>query len=122
MVYLTLGAGAYGNCLAVGECAAEGTDNIPFYSLAKLSPGTLNPFGVWNRFRGWLWEFGDILALVCIFIFGFTTAANVCTIVAAAVRVGLRGAMAVGWRLYDTHRQTFQDTLREHKTTPVSRN
>ncbi|MCP3661290.1 MAG: hypothetical protein GY696_02155 [Gammaproteobacteria bacterium] len=44
---------------------------------------------------------------LCILTFGFTTAANVCTIVAAAVRVGPRGAMAVGWRLYDSHRQTF---------------
>ncbi|MCP3667570.1 MAG: hypothetical protein GY696_34600 [Gammaproteobacteria bacterium] len=33
----TLGAVAYGNCLAVGECTATGADNIPVYSLAKLS-------------------------------------------------------------------------------------
>ena len=75
----TLGAVAYGNCLAVGECAAEGTDNILVYSLAKLSTGTLNPLGVWTRFRGWLWEWGDILTLDCILIFIFSTAANLCT-------------------------------------------
>ncbi|MCP3664256.1 MAG: hypothetical protein GY696_17490 [Gammaproteobacteria bacterium] len=34
----TLGAVAYGNCLAVGECTATGADNIPVYNLAKLSP------------------------------------------------------------------------------------
>ncbi len=39
----TLGALAYGNLLAVGECTATGVDNIPVNSLAKLSPGSLNP-------------------------------------------------------------------------------
>ena len=52
----TLGAVAYGNCLAIGECAATGADNIPVYSLAKLSPGILNPLGLWARFRTWLRE------------------------------------------------------------------
>ncbi|MCP3662614.1 MAG: hypothetical protein GY696_08995 [Gammaproteobacteria bacterium] len=74
-----LGAVAYGSCVAVGECAVAGTDNIPVYSLSKLSPGTLNPLAVWTRFRGWLREWGDILALVCIIIFIFTTAANLCS-------------------------------------------
>ncbi|MCP3664716.1 MAG: hypothetical protein GY696_19860 [Gammaproteobacteria bacterium] len=92
----TLGAVAYGNCLAVGECAAEGTDNIPVYSLAKLSPGTLNPLGVWTRFRVWLREWGNVIALVCIIIFIFSTAANICPIAAAAVRVGPKVAIAVG--------------------------
>ncbi|MCP3667542.1 MAG: hypothetical protein GY696_34460 [Gammaproteobacteria bacterium] len=52
----TLGAVAYGNCLAVGECAATGADKIPVYSLAKLSPGSLNPLGIWTKFRTWLRE------------------------------------------------------------------
>ena len=73
----TLGALAYGNCLAVGRCAAEGTDNIPVYSLAKLSPSSLNPLGLWTKFRGWLQERGDVLALICILIFISTTAANI---------------------------------------------
>ncbi len=47
----TLGAVAYRNCLAVGECAATSADNIPVYSLAKLSPGILNPLGMWARFQ-----------------------------------------------------------------------
>ena len=84
----TLGAVAYGNCLAVGECTAEGAGNIPVYSLAKLSPGTLNPLGAWNQFRGWLREWGNVLALICIQIFCFTTAANVCTILMAAMKAG----------------------------------
>ncbi|MCP3661967.1 MAG: hypothetical protein GY696_05630, partial [Gammaproteobacteria bacterium] len=41
----TLGAIAYGNCLAVGECAARGTDN---------SPESLNPLGIWTQLRTWL--------------------------------------------------------------------
>ena len=44
----------------------HGTENIPVYSLAKLSPGSLNPLGVWTRFREWLREWGDVMALVCI--------------------------------------------------------
>ena len=80
----TLGAVAYGNCLAVGECTAAGAGNLPVYSLAKLSPGTLNPLGAWNQFRGWLRECGDVLALICILIFCCTTAANVLTILVAA--------------------------------------
>ena len=75
----TLGAVAYGNCLAVGECTAEGAGNIPVYSLAKLSPGTLNPLGAWNQFRGWLREWGNVLALICI---------HVCTILMAAMKAG----------------------------------
>ena len=58
----------------------HGTENIPVYSLAKLSPGTLNPLGALNRFRGWLREWGDVLALLCILIFCGTTATNVLTI------------------------------------------
>ena len=65
----TLGAVAYGNCLAVGECAATGADNIPVYSLAKLSPGSLNPLGIWAKFRTWLRDWGDVMALFCILIF-----------------------------------------------------
>ncbi|MCP3664108.1 MAG: hypothetical protein GY696_16730 [Gammaproteobacteria bacterium] len=60
----TLGAVAYGNCLAIGECTATGADNIPVYSLAKLSPGSLNPLGVWTHFREWLQEWGDVMALI----------------------------------------------------------
>ena len=110
----TLGALAYGNCLAVGRCAAEGTDNIPVYSLAKLSPSSLNPLRLWTKFRGWLQDRGDVLALICILIFISTTAANICTIGAAAVRGGTQVAIAVGRHLYDTHRQTYRATLREH--------
>ena len=59
----TLGADS---CLAARECAAEGTANIQMYNLAKLSPGLINPLGMWNKFRGWLREWDDVLALICI--------------------------------------------------------
>ncbi|MCP3662334.1 MAG: hypothetical protein GY696_07525 [Gammaproteobacteria bacterium] len=52
----------------------EGSRNIPVHSLAKLGPGTLNPLGAWNQFRGWLREWGYVLALLCILIFCGTKA------------------------------------------------
>ncbi|MCP3668393.1 MAG: hypothetical protein GY696_38895 [Gammaproteobacteria bacterium] len=95
----TLGAVAYGNCLAVGECAATGADNIPVYNLAKLSPGILNPLGMWAKFRTWLREWGDVMALFCILIFIGTTAGNLTTIIVAAVKAGLEAAADVGRRI-----------------------
>ncbi|MCP4054030.1 MAG: hypothetical protein GY739_13365, partial [Mesoflavibacter sp.] len=84
----TLGAVAYGSCLAENQCEAEGADNVPIYSLDKLSPGVLNPLGAWTRFKNWLREWGDLMALVCILIFIGTTLANLTTILVAAVQAG----------------------------------
>ncbi|MCP3664793.1 MAG: hypothetical protein GY696_20245 [Gammaproteobacteria bacterium] len=99
----TLCVVAYGNCLAVGECAATGADNIPVYSMAKQSPGILNPLGIWTRFRTWLREWEDVMALLCILILFGTTAANVATIIVATVKAGLSVAAGVGQRLYGHH-------------------
>ncbi|MCP3661304.1 MAG: hypothetical protein GY696_02230, partial [Gammaproteobacteria bacterium] len=96
----TLGEVAYGNCLAVGECAATGADNIPVYSLAKLSPGILNLLGMWAKFRTWLRELGNVMALFCILIFIGTTAGNLTTIIVAAVKAGPEAAADVGRRIY----------------------
>ena len=117
----TLGAVAYGNCLAVGECAATGADNIPVYSLAKLSPGSLNPLGIWTRFRTWLREWGDVMALVCILIFFETTAANVATIIVEAVKAGPTVAASVGCHLYSHHHHLLRITLQEHKDNRVEK-
>ncbi|MCP3667755.1 MAG: hypothetical protein GY696_35560 [Gammaproteobacteria bacterium] len=95
----TLGAVAYGNCLAFGECTATGAGHIPLYSLAKLSPGTLNPLGAWNRFRGCSREWRDVMVLLCILFFCGTTAVNVLTFLVAAVKAGPRVAADVGRRL-----------------------
>ncbi|MCP3668570.1 MAG: hypothetical protein GY696_39830 [Gammaproteobacteria bacterium] len=38
---------------------------------------------------------------------------------AAAIRAGPSVAIAVGKSLYDTHRQIYQATLKEHMITPV---
>ena len=112
---------AYGNCLAVGECAATGADNIPVYSLAKLSPGSLNPLGVWTRFRAWLREWGDVMALFCILIFFGTTAANLATIIVAAVKAGPTVAAGVGRRLYAYPHHLLNITLQEHKNNRVEK-
>ena len=91
------------------------------YSLAILSPGTLNPLGVWNQFRGWLRDDGDVLALLCILIFCSTTPANVQTILIAAVKAGPRVAADVGRPFYNNHRHTFWTTMQEHKNNTVSK-
>ena len=117
----TLGAVAYGNCLAVGECAATGADNIPVYSLAKLSPGSLNPLGIWTKFRTWLREWGDVMALFCILIFFGTTAANLATIIVAAVKAGPTVAAGVGRRLYAYPHHLLRITLQEHKDNRVEK-
>ena len=112
----TLGAVAYGNCLAVGECAATGADNIPVYSLAKLSPGSLNPLG---KFRTWLREWGDVMALFCILIFIGTTAGNLTTIIVAAVKAGPGAAADIGRRLYAYPHHLLNITLQNHKKNGV---
>ncbi|MCP3664777.1 MAG: hypothetical protein GY696_20165 [Gammaproteobacteria bacterium] len=114
-----LGAVAYGNCLAIGECAAMGADNMPVYSLAKLSPGSLNPLGIWTKFRTWLREWGDVMALFCILIFFGTTAANLATIIMAAVKAGPTVAAGIGRRTYPHH--LLRITLQEHKDNCVEK-
>ncbi|MCP3663346.1 MAG: hypothetical protein GY696_12765 [Gammaproteobacteria bacterium] len=91
------------------------------YSLAKLSPGSLNPLGVWTRFREWLREWGDVMALVCILIFFGTTAANVLTIIVVAVKAGPTVDAGVGRRLYDHHRHALRITLQEHQNSSVEK-
>ncbi len=111
----TLGAVAYGNSLAVGECTATGADNIPVYSLAKLSPGILNPLGLWARFQTWLREWGDVMALCCILIFIGTTAGNLTTIIVAAVKAGPEAAAKVGRRIYAYPHHVMNLTLQDHQ-------
>ncbi len=95
--------------------------NIPVYNLAKLSPGLDNPLGIfWNRFREWLRDLDDVLTLIYIILFVGWTAADVCTIGAAAVKARPWVAVAVGRRLYDTHCQLYQTTMKQHRTTSVS--
>ncbi len=111
----TLGAVAYGSCLATSQCETEGADNVPIYSLDKLSPGVLNPLGAWTRFKNWLREWGDLMALVCILIFVGTTLANLTTILVAAVQAGPAAASAVSQRFYDRHRRILKTTIQYHQ-------
>ena len=55
------------------------------------------------------------MALVCILIFLWTTAANVATIIVAAVKAVPSVAAVVGWCLYYHHRHALRITLQEHK-------
>ncbi|MCP3662424.1 MAG: hypothetical protein GY696_08025 [Gammaproteobacteria bacterium] len=61
------------------------------------------------------------MAMVCILIFFGTTAANVATIVVAAVKAGLTVAAGVGRRPYDHHRHALRITLQEHKDNSVEK-
>ena len=54
---------------------------------------------------------GDVMILVCILIFLGTTAANVFTIIEAAVKAGPTVAASVGQRLYDHHRHALRTTM-----------
>ena len=55
------------------------------------------------------------MALLCILIFCGTTAANVLTIIVAAIKVGPTVAADVGRRLYDHHRHALRTTMQEHQ-------
>ena len=61
------------------------------------------------------------MALVCILIFFGITAANVLTIIVAAVKAGPTIAAGVGRRLYDHHRHALQITLQEHEDSRVEK-
>ncbi|MCP3661707.1 MAG: hypothetical protein GY696_04300, partial [Gammaproteobacteria bacterium] len=50
-----------------------------------------------------------------------TTAANVLTILVAAVKAGPRVAADVGRRLYNHHRHAFRTTMQEHQNNRVSK-
>ena len=92
----TLLSVTYGNYLADGQCEMDGAASIPMYDLEMLAPGVANPLGAWARLKSWLKEWGDFLALCCILIFVFRCAADLCTVVAAALKAGPTVVITVG--------------------------
>ena len=85
--------------------------------LVWLRTGMEEPVDIQAKIRGWLLEWGDIIALVCIILCVIDTAARA----TAAVWTGLRNAMDRVQCLLNAYRQTSRATLEGHKTAPARR-
>ncbi|MCP3665006.1 MAG: hypothetical protein GY696_21335 [Gammaproteobacteria bacterium] len=110
----TLRSLTYGNCLADGQCEMDGSASIPLYNLDILAPGVDNLLGAWAKFKSWLKDWRDFLALCCILIFVFCCEADLCTVAAAAIKAGPTMAIMVGRQIYDYHQQLYITSVKQH--------
>ncbi len=93
---------------------------FPLYDLDTLAPGVANPLGVWARFKSWLNKWRDLLALCCILIFVCHFVADLCTVVALAVKAGPTAAITVWLHIYDYHRQLYKTSVKQHLSANIS--
>ena len=105
----TLQAVTSRNCLADSKCEEE--CSIPLYNMDMLAPRAINPLRFCARFR-----MGRVFGLMlhtdlCVLFRG-----RLFTVVAVAVKAGPTVAMTVGRHLYDSHRQLYRTTVKQHKT------
>ncbi len=89
---------AYGDCVWTGECKGTKNKNLPQYVLAGLE--VKGEGATEDRDRGWLREWGDMLALSCI-IFCLLERA---TRLGVAIGTDLRAASHEIQRLMETRR------------------